>query len=118
MDYLAMMKEALAAADDASQTADTREGKPREMWLATADKFMDASRTFSLASIAESLADIANALRDDEGNNPAHILHNMSYTLAQIARNTGAMDNGDEPAISLKQLRADVDWLQRYAERN
>jgi hypothetical protein len=49
----------------------------------------------ALAAIAQAraVADIANALRDDEGN-------------------------GDEPAISLKQLRADVDWLQRYAERN
>jgi len=47
----------------------------------------------ALESIAESLADIANALRDDEGNNPAHILHNMSYQLAQIVRNTGAIDD-------------------------
>ena len=49
----------------------------------------------ALAAIAQAraMADIANALRDDKGN-------------------------GDEPAISLKQLRADVDWLQRYAERN
>ena len=51
-------------------------------------------RAQALASIAQAraMADIANALRDDEGNNPAHILHNMSYTLTQIARNTGPMD--------------------------
>jgi hypothetical protein len=85
MDYLAMMKEAVAAADDASQTADNREGKPREMWLATADKFMDAARTFALASIAESLADIANALRDDDDNNVANILRNMSRNIDVIA---------------------------------
>lgn len=48
----------------------------------------------ALAAIAQAraIADIANALRDDEGNNIAHILHNMSYTLTQIARNTGPMD--------------------------
>ena len=40
----------------------------------------------ALAAIAQAraLADIANALRDDEGNNIAHILHNMSYQLAII----------------------------------
>jgi hypothetical protein len=77
-------------------------------------------RAQALAAIAQAraMADIANALRDDDNNGVAHILHNMSHTLAVIARNTGPMDNGDEPAISLKQLRADVDWLQRYAERN
>ena len=49
----------------------------------------------ALATIAQAraLADIANALRDDDGNNPAHILHNMSYRLAVIARNTGAIDD-------------------------
>ena len=52
-------------------------------------------RAQALATIAQArtLADIANALRDDEGNNVAHILHNMSYQLAQIARNTGAIDD-------------------------
>ena len=47
----------------------------------------------ALAAIAQAraIADIANALRDDEGNNIAHILHNMSYTLAVIDRNTGAI---------------------------
>ena len=41
----------------------------------------------ALAAIAQAraLADIANALRDDEGNNIAHILHNMSYQLVIIA---------------------------------
>ena len=49
----------------------------------------------ALAAIAQAraMADIANALWDDEGNNVAHILHNMSYQLAQIARNTGAIDD-------------------------
>ena len=52
-------------------------------------------RAAALAAIAQAraLADIANALRDDEGNNVAHILHNMSFQLATIARNTGAMDD-------------------------
>ncbi len=52
-------------------------------------------RAQALATIAQArtLADIANALRDDEGNNAVHILHNMSYQLAQIARNTGAIDD-------------------------
>ena len=52
-------------------------------------------RAMALAAIAQAeiWADIANALRDDEGNNAAHILHNMSYQLAQIARNTGAIDD-------------------------
>ena len=44
-------------------------------------------RAMALAAIAQAeiWADIANALRDDEGNNAAHILHNMSYALATIA---------------------------------
>ena len=48
----------------------------------------------ALAAIAQAraTADIANALRDDDNNGVAHILHNMSYTLTQIARNTGPMD--------------------------
>ena len=52
-------------------------------------------RATALAAIAQAevWADIANALRDDEGNNAANILHNMSYTLATIARNTGAIDD-------------------------
>ena len=47
----------------------------------------------ALATIAQArvLADIANALRDDDNNGVAHILHNMSYTLAVIDRNTGAI---------------------------
>ena len=50
-------------------------------------------RAQALAAIAQAeiWADIANALRDDEGNSVAHILHNMSYTLAVIDRNTGAI---------------------------
>ena len=52
-------------------------------------------RAQALATIAQArtLADIANALRDDEDNNVTHILHNMSYQLAQIARNTGAIED-------------------------
>ena len=52
-------------------------------------------RAMALAAIAQAeiWADIANALRDDENNSPVHILHNMSYTLATIARNTGAIDD-------------------------
>ena len=47
----------------------------------------------ALAAIAQAraMADIANALRDDDNNGVAHILHNMSYTLAVIDRNTGAI---------------------------
>ena len=50
-------------------------------------------RAAALAAIAQAraLADIANALRDDEGNNVSHILHSMSYTLTALARNTGAL---------------------------
>ena len=45
-------------------------------------------RAQALAAIAtaRALADIANALRDDENNSPVHILHNMSYTLYKIGR--------------------------------
>ena len=52
-------------------------------------------RAAALAAIAQAeiWADIANALRDDEGNSVAHILHNMSFQLATIDRNTGAIDN-------------------------
>ena len=53
----------------------------------------ELAQALAAIATARAMADIANALRDDKGN-------------------------GDEPAISLKQLRADVDWLQRYAERN
>ena len=50
-------------------------------------------RAMALAAIAQAeiWADIANALRDDDNNGVAHILHNMSYTLAVIDRNTGAI---------------------------
>ena len=60
---------------------------------ATGMLYVALAQAVALVSIAESLADIANALRDDEGNNAAHILHNMSYQLAQIARNTGAIED-------------------------
>ena len=64
--------------------------------LAAAERAVDQQRfelAQALAAIAQAraMADIANALRDDEGNNVAHILHNMSYTLAVIDRNTGAI---------------------------
>ena len=51
-------------------------------------------RAQALAAIAQAraMADLTRALWDDEGNSVAHILHNMSYTLAQIARNTGPME--------------------------
>ena len=89
--------------------------------LSAAERAVDQQR-FELAqalatiAAARALADIANALRDDYGNNPAHILHNMSYTLDQITRRLSG--NSDEPSVSLTQLRADVDWLQRHVERN
>ena len=53
----------------------------------------ELAQALAAIATARALADIANALRDDEGNNAAHILHNMSYQLAQIARNTGAIDD-------------------------
>jgi hypothetical protein len=54
----------------------------------------------ALAAIAQAeiWADIANAMRDDEGNNPAHILHNMSYQLATIATALADSDARDELA--------------------
>ena len=58
-------------------------------------------RAQALATIAQArtLADIANALRDDEGNNVAHILHNMSYALATIAATlAAAAADDDEPS--------------------
>ena len=70
--------------------------------LSAAERAVDQQR-FELAqalatiAAARALADIANALRDDDGNNPAHILHNMSYQLAVIARNTGAIDDEATP---------------------
>jgi hypothetical protein len=50
-------------------------------------------RAQALAAIAQAraMADIANALRDDEGNSVAHILHNMSFNVDVIARNTDAV---------------------------
>lgn len=50
-------------------------------------------RAMALAAIAQAeiWADIANALRDDEDNNPVHILHNISYSLARIADNSDAL---------------------------
>ena len=40
-------------------------------------------RAMALAAIAQAeiWADIANALRDDDNNGVAHILHNMSYSM-------------------------------------
>ena len=54
----------------------------------------------ALAAIAQAraMADIANALRDDEGNNVAHILHNMSYALATIAAALADSDARDSLA--------------------
>ena len=51
----------------------------------------ELAQALAAIATARAMADIANALRDDEGNNIAHILHNMSYTLAVIDRNTGAI---------------------------
>ena len=47
----------------------------------------------ALATIAQAraLADIANAMRDDDDNSVAHILHNMSYNLDAIASNIDAV---------------------------
>ena len=58
-------------------------------------------RATALAAIAQAevWADIANALRDDDGNNVAHILHNTSYSmhiienmLAALATQSGVME--------------------------
>ena len=68
------------------QTIDAAEVAVDEMRL-------DQAQALAAIATARALADIANALRDDEGNNAAHILHNMSYQLAQIARNTGAIED-------------------------
>jgi hypothetical protein len=50
-------------------------------------------RAQALAAIAQAraMADIAQSLRDDEGNSVAHILHNMSFNVDVIARNTDAV---------------------------
>ena len=53
--------------------------------LAGAERAVDQQRfelAQALAAIAQAraMADIANALRDDDNNGVAHILHNMSYT--------------------------------------
>ena len=53
----------------------------------------ELAQALAAIATARALADIANALRDDEGNNVAHIVHNMSFQLATIARNTGAIDD-------------------------
>ena len=57
-------------------------------------------RAMALAAIAtaRALADIANALRDDEGNSVAHILHNMSYNLDVIASCVASKEARDENA--------------------
>ena len=58
-------------------------------------------RATALAAIAQAevWADIANALRDDDDNSVAHILHNMSYSmhiienlLAALATQSGVME--------------------------
>ena len=68
------------------QTIDAAEVAVDEMRL-------DQAQALAAIATARALADIANALRDDEGNNVAHIVHNMSFQLATIARNTGAIDD-------------------------
>ena len=54
----------------------------------------------ALAAIAQAraTADIANALRDDEGNSVAHILHNMSYNLDVIAQCVASAKAASEQA--------------------
>ena len=78
------------------QTIDAAEVAVDEMRL-------DQAQALAAIATARALADIANALRDDENNSPVHILHNMSYQLAVIARNAGAIDDDDdddEPSIA------------------
>lgn len=84
------------AADAAGTAAYSRDaGAPALAgdWAAIATLRATVAMAVAQAGIFAALRDIANALRDDAGNNPAHILHNMSYQLAVIARNTGAIDD-------------------------
>ena len=67
---------------------------------------------YALASIAESLADIANALRDDEGNNVAHILHDMSFNIDVIASCVASNEARNETAAVLTDgSEPDMDML-------
>ena len=80
--------------DDKKMTQDDPNASPLEAARA-AIKEHRYERAQALAAVAQALAlaDIANALRDDGRRS-------------------------DKPAVSLTQLRADVDWLQRHVERN
>ena len=54
---------------------------------------LELAQALATIAAARALADIANALRDDGRRS-------------------------EKPAVSLTQLRADVDWVQRHVERN
>ena len=65
---------------------------------ATGMLYVALAQAVALVSIAESLADIANAMRDDGGNSVAHILHNMSFNLDVIASCVASNEARDEAA--------------------
>ena len=94
MTYLTEMRDAIDRRQGWQFDRDMADTDPERapQYRANELRAEDDARLMALASIAESLADIANALRDDDDNNPVHILHNMSYQLATIARNTRAID--------------------------
>lgn len=86
------------AAATAAELRDDGKNALSDHWADIAHLRATIALAAAAVSMATSLADICSALRDDEGNGPVHILHNMSYTLAQIARNTGAIDDAAEQA--------------------
>ncbi len=72
---------------------ETAENAVHEQRFELAQALATIAQARVLADIAAALRDIANALHDDDNNNLTHIAHNMSYQLAVIARNTGAIDD-------------------------
>ena len=87
--------------DDKKMTQDDPNASPLEAARA-AIKEHRYERAQALAAVAQALAlaDIANALRDDDGNNPAHILHNMSYNIDVIASCVASAEaRGENAAI-------------------
>ena len=97
LDWLNMAEEAaINAADHRDEGRDDLAAEWHELAIRRAAIAQAKAQTRMAAALERAvsvLADIANSLHDDDSNNVAHIAHNMSYQLAVIARNTGAIDD-------------------------
>lgn len=91
MNYLNEMRYAIERRQSWQEGGDRADNDPDKaaQYRANEIRSDDDARLMALASIAESLADIANALRDDD-NNPSGA--GILSLLETISRNTGAIE--------------------------